>query len=226
MVNLWGDWDRVQFRDRREAGQLLAKKLASLRGRKDVIVLGVPRGGVVVASEIAKALGAPLDVYIAHKIGAPYNPELAIGAVAEDGEPFLDEFVAGQLGVSEHYLAEETARQRTEIQRRLAQFRGDRPPPSLAGQTVILADDGVATGATTLAALRALRQQTPAQLILAVPVGPPETMDRLRQEVDQVVCLATPEPFWAVGRFYLVFDQTSDQEVKALLDEAAARSAK
>jgi len=210
----------MHFRDRHEAGQLLAKELASLRGQKDVIVLGIPRGGVVVAYEVAKALQAPLDVYITRKIGAPYNPELAIGAVASDGTLVLDHTLIQRMGVPDDYVQAETERQRKEIERRLAAYRGSRPEPDLKDKTVILVDDGVATGATILASLRALKQRKPAQLILAVPVGPADTISLLSQEADRVVCLYTPEVFWAVGAFYAVFDQTSDAEVIQLLQES------
>ncbi len=209
----------MHFRDRHEAGQLLAKELAAFRGQKDLIVLGVPRGGVVVASEVAKALVAPLDVYITRKIGAPYNPELAVGAVASDGTLVLDHDLIERIGASEDYVQAETERQRQEIKRRLVAYRGSRPEPELQGKTVILVDDGVATGATTLASLRAIKQRQPTQLLLAVPVGPADTMDVLAQEADRVVCLYTPEIFWAVGAFYTIFDQTSDAEVIQLLQE-------
>jgi len=211
------------FNDRQEAGQRLAEKLGFLEG-KDVIVLAVPRGGVVVAAEVARALGAPLDVYIARKIGAPYNEELAIGAVAPDGSTVLDQGLVSSLGVSSQYIEKETARQKAEIERRLKKYRGEAPPPRLAGRHVVLVDDGVATGATTLAALRALRQQKPQKLILAVPVGPPDSIQMLSAAADQVVCLATPEPFWAVGRFFVDWSQTSDEEVIALLRQGPAQS--
>ena len=209
----------MYFQDRHEAGQLLAEELDFLKGRKDVIILAIPRGGVVVGYEVAKALGAPLEVYITHKIGAPYNPELAIGAVASDGGVFLDGNLIGQIGVPESYIEAETKRQQDEIKRRMTRYQGKRPPPELGGKTVVLVDDGVATGATTLVAIRALKKQRPAELILAIPVAPPDTIAGLRREADRVVCLATPEPFWAIGRFYVDFSQTSDEEVMALLDE-------
>ena len=205
------------FQDRREAGKALAARLASFKGRPSLIVLGIPRGGVVVGHEIAQALGAPLDVYITRKIGAPHNPELAIGAVASDGTLLIDHQLVRRLGVSQDYVDEESERQRQEIGRRLAEYRGEGPGPELADKVVILADDGVATGATTLVTIQAIKSQQPTELILAVPVGPRDSIESLRQEVDQLVCLHTPEIFWAVGAFYNVFDQTTDDEVKALL---------
>jgi putative phosphoribosyl transferase len=209
----------MRFRDRQEAGQLLAQALTFLKEKKDVIVLGIPRGGVVVAAEVARALGAPLDVYITRKIGAPFNPELAIGAIASSGDVVLDEDVIASLGISPDYVKRETERQRREIEQRLKQYRVDRPAQKLEGKTIVLVDDGVATGATTLAAIRALKKQKPAELILAIPVGPPDTIARLREEVDRLICLHTPPFFWAVGAFYEVFDQTSDEEVVRLLSE-------
>jgi putative phosphoribosyl transferase len=206
------------FQDRREAGKALAKELESYKETPNTIVLGIPRGGVVVGHEIAKALGAPLDVYITRKIGAPHNPELAIGAVASDGTLLIDHQLVRRLGVSQEYVDAESDRQKKEIHRRMAEYRGDGPSPQLAGKVVILVDDGVATGATTLATIRAIKSQEPARLILAVPVGPRDSIESLRQEVDELVCLHAPEVFWAVGAFYNVFDQTSDEEVKALLD--------
>jgi putative phosphoribosyl transferase len=213
----------MRFRDRREAGRLLVEKLAFLRGRENLIVLGVPRGGVVVAYEIARALDAPLDVYITRKIGAPYNPELAIGAVASDGTVFLDEGLVNRLGIPQEYVEAETARQRAEIERRLVEYRGGRPPLVITDRTVVLTDDGVATGATILATIRALVAQNPAELILAIPVGPPDTVARLKKEVDELICLSTPRLFWAVGAFYIDFSQTSDEEVKSLLEESQAQ---
>lgn len=205
------------FQDRREAGRMLARELESFAGRDDVIVLGIPRGGVVVAREVAETLNAPLDIYITRKIGAPHNPELAIGAVASDGTLILDDQLAKRLGVSQDFVDDESERQKREIERRTTEYRGQIPAPKLENKVVIVVDDGVATGATTLATIRAIRAQEPSELILAVPVGPRDTIERLKQEVDQMFCLHTPEIFWAVGAFYNVFDQTADEEVKALL---------
>jgi len=211
----------MQFQDRRDAGQRLAEALAFLKGRENVLVLGIPRGGVIVAAEVARALGAPLDVFIARKISAPGNPEMAIGAVASCGEVVLDEGLVAGLGVQPYYVEKETARQRQEIARQIAAYRGDRASPELTGKIVVLVDDGVATGATTLAALRALRAAGPAELILAVPVGPPDAITLLSAEADRVICLHTPEWFWAVGAFYVDFDQTTDEEVIRLLEGTA-----
>jgi len=209
----------MHFRDRVEAGQSLAKELAWLRDEKGVIVLGVPRGGVVVANEIAKALHAPLDVYITRKLGAPHNPELAIGALASDGAAFLDQEMIRRLGVTAEFVQSEIARQRKEIARRMAAYRGARPEPDLHDKSVVLVDDGVATGATVLASLRAIRQRQPRQLVLAVPVGAPDSISSLQKQADRVVCLYSPEVFWAVGSFYSDFHQTSDQEVIQMLAE-------
>jgi predicted phosphoribosyltransferase len=205
------------FQDRREAGQALAEELASLKGTPDMVILGIPRGGVVVGHEIARELEAPLDVYITRKIGAPHNPELAIGAVASDGTLIIDHQLVRRLGVPQNYIDEESERQKQEISRRLAEYRRDQKAPGLRGRVVILVDDGVATGATTLVTIKAIKAQEPSELILAVPVGPRDSIESLRKEVDRLVCLHAPEVFWAVGAFYNVFDQTSDEEVKALL---------
>jgi len=209
------------FQNRAEAGQKLATQLQELKGR-DTIVLAVPRGGVVVAYEVARALDAPLDVYIARKLGAPGNEELALGAITSDGTLFLDPELISQLGVSQRYVAAEMEKQRAEIVRRLSIYRHQRPLPVLRGKTVILVDDGVATGATTLAALRGLRKQQPGTLVLGVPVGPEDVVERLESEADRVVCLATPDPFWAVGRFFVDWSQLSDQEVTDTLNRRRA----
>ena len=166
----------MRFRNRREAGKLLAEELATLKGREDVIVLAIPRGGVVVGYEVARALHVPLDIYVTRKIGAPGNPELALGAVASDGTVVLDEEAIERMGVPSRYIETERAYQQEEIERRLARYRGERPPPQLSGKTVILTDDGIATGATTLAAIRALKQAQLSRLILAIPVAPRSTI--------------------------------------------------
>jgi putative phosphoribosyl transferase len=207
----------VLFENRAEAGKRLAAALQDLRG-PDTIVLAVPRGGVVVGYEVARALGAPLDVYIARKLSAPGNEELAIGAVASDGTLVLDPTLTRQLGVSQRYIQSEIERQRAEILRRLSLYRYHGPLPQLKGKTVLLVDDGVATGSTTLASLRAVRKQQPALLVLAVPVGPADVIERLKAEADRVVCLATPEPFWAVGSFFADWQQLDDQDVCDLLN--------
>jgi putative phosphoribosyl transferase len=199
------------FGDRRDAGRRLARELAGFE-LLNPVVLAIPRGGVVVAYEVSRALGAPLDVIIPRKIGAPSNPELAIGALAQDGTLVVDQALILSLGVGEKYLAEETERQKGEITRRLGLYRQGAPAVALEGAAVIVVDDGIATGATVLAALRGLRSAAPAKVILAVPVAPPDTLQRLLPEADKIVCLATPEPFYAVGQFYRHFDQTSDEE--------------
>lgn len=211
------------FRDRQEAGRLLAKSLDFVRHEAaagNVVVLAIPRGGVVVGYEIARALNAPLDVYVTRKVGAPGNPELAIGAVASVGAVVLDERLVHDLRIPRSYVDAEIDRQRKEIARQIASYQARCPPPALSGKTAILTDDGVATGSTILAAIRGLRQQPLHQLVLALPVGPPDTLARLKREVDRLICLHTTEAFWAVGAFYAVFDQTSDREVTQLLDDA------
>ncbi|NLC56346.1 MAG: phosphoribosyltransferase [Armatimonadetes bacterium] len=207
------------YEDRVEAGKLLARELKEYRGR-DAIVLGVPRGGVVVAYEVARELGIPLDVVVSRKLPAPGNPELAIGAVAADGTRVVDPMATRYPGVSEEYLERAAREQVQEIERRLKAYRGDRPPLNVAGKTAIVVDDGIATGSTVLASLRSLRQQQPAALVLAVPVAPPASVARLQPEADRIIVLEMPEPFFAVGQWYQRFDQVSDEEVVALLERA------
>jgi len=209
------------FQDRVDAGRRLAEKLEQYRG-PDTVVLAIPRGGVVVGYEVARLLEAPLDIIVPRKIGAPYQAELAIGAVAGEDVCVLDQDSIRYLGVSEEYLEEEVRRQREEIVRRRTLFRGDRPAPSLEGKTIVLVDDGVATGYTTVAAAREIRKQKPGKLVLAVPVAPTESVGRLKPEVDELIVLETPEPFFAVGSWYYQFEQTSDDEVISLLRRAWA----
>ncbi len=207
------------FEDRVEAGERLAEALKEHAGPATV-VLGIPRGGVIVAEVVAATLGVPLDVVVPRKIGAPGNPELGLGAVAP-GVRVLDPWLIERLGVGESYLEREIDAQEREIERRLHAYRAGRPPVDVAGKTAIVVDDGVATGGTAVAALRWARTQGAAKVVLAVPVAPPQTMDRLRHEADEVVALATPEPFFAVGEWYRDFDQTSDAEVVDALARAA-----
>lgn len=209
----------VYFVDRVDAGKLLASMMADFKG-KDAIVLAIPRGGVVVGYQIATALGLPLDVIIAHKIGAPGNPELAIGAVAEDGTIFLDSNLAAYTGADETFIKQESEGQKTEIQRRLKTYRQN-SPPSLVGKEVIIVDDGIATGATMKAALASAKNRGAKTVTVAVPVGPPSTIEELKKRgSDRVVCLYTPEWFQAIGQFYNDFDQTSDEEVIKLLRQS------
>jgi len=211
------------FQDRVEAGQLLGRELAELRGQR-AVVLGIPRGGVIVAREVARALGGDLDIVLSRKLGAPGNPEFAIGAVGEDGRVFVSESTLGWLRLSPGYLDREAERQRAEIARRIQLYRSVRPKVPLEGRPVIVTDDGVATGATMQAALWAARQERPSRLIAALPVGPEEALTRLAEGADELVCLQAPDPFQAVSQFYSFFDQTDDAELVELLREEAERS--
>ena len=206
------------FTDRVDAGKRLASALKNFSGKKG-IVLAIPRGGVVVGYMISKTLNLPLDMIIPRKIGAPDNPELAIGAVAEDGTAILDQNLIKYLGVSQEYVKEETERQKQEIKRRLKLYRQDTSYPDLKGLDVIVVDDGIATGSTMKAALTSVKNRGAASITVAVPVGPPSTIDELEKMADRVVCLYTPEFFQAIGEFYKDFSQTSDEEVIRLLQE-------
>ena len=212
------------FDTRQQAGKDLADALAKLKG-SDCIVLAIPRGGVVVGYEVAVALGVELDVIVPRKIPAPMQEELAIGAVASwgDHERLLDERSIAYLGVSEAYIERAVEAQLAEVNRRLLEYRGTTDPPNVAGRTVVLVDDGIATGYTTRAAALALRNLKAAKVLLAVPVGPPDSLEAIRPYVDELVCLRTPEPFMAVGYWYRDFRQVSDAEVIELLRKAAAR---
>lgn len=207
------------FTDRSEAGELLAGKLLSYKG-KNPLILAVPRGGMTVAEPVWEKIGGELDLIITRKIGAPRQPELAIGAVTGDGFIMLNEALLSRMNVDEKYIEKAAAEEMEEIKRRLEAYRGERSVPSADSRTVILIDDGVATGYTLLAALRSLKEKNPAWLVLAVPVGPPDTFERLRQEVDELVYLQAPANFAAVGQFYSRFDQVSDDEVSAVLKRA------
>jgi erythromycin esterase-like protein/predicted phosphoribosyltransferase len=207
----------IPFRNRREAGRLLAKKLTNYAGRPDVLVLALPRGGVPVAYEVAQALSAPLDLFIVRKLGIPGYEELAMGAVATGGGRVLNEQIVTGLRIPEYIIDGVAAQEQQEIARRERLYRGGRPPPDVRGKTIILVDDGLATGATMLAAVKALRQQQPARIVVAVPTAAAETCEELRKEVDEVICAMTPQPFEAVGRWYEDFTQTTDEEVRDLL---------
>lgn len=211
---------QVRFRDRAEAGRTLARLLSHYAGRDDVIVLALPRGGVPVAAEVAKELGAPLDVFLVRKLGVPGHEELAMGAIASGGVLVLDEGVLRWLGISEEQIQKALARELDELRRREVAYRDGRPLPDLEGKTVILVDDGLATGASMQAAARAVRRHEPARIVVAVPVASRATCDQFRDDVDEVVCAVTPEPFYAVGNWYADFSQTSDEEVRELLERA------
>jgi putative phosphoribosyl transferase len=215
--------DRVRFRNRAEAGRALARALSQYGGRDDVVVLALPRGGVPVCYEVAKELGAPLDVFLVRKLGVPGHEELAMGAIATGGVLVLDERVLRWLGINEDQIQKTLARELDELRRREAAYRDGSPLPDLKGKTVILVDDGLATGASMQAAAGAVRRHEPARIVIAVPVASRATCDRFRDEVDEVVCAVTPEPFYAVGNWYEDFSQTSDDEVRELLALSAAR---
>ncbi len=207
------------FADRRDAGRQLAEQLLALAGERPVVV-GLPRGGVPVAAEIAAALAAPLEILAVRKLGAPHNPEYGVGAIAEDGTRVFDPRALAALGIAGEALDSIVARETEELRRRVAAYRRDRPPLELGKRTVIVADDGVATGLTDTAALRAIRRRQPRKLILAVPVCPPDSIARLREEADEVVCLVLPPLLHGVGQWYADFSQVSDREVIELLDSA------
>ena len=214
------------FRNRQEAGRSLAWRLQECAGRDDVVVLGVPRGGIPVAFEIAEALRAPLDVFIVRKLGIPGREEVALGAIASGGVRVFDRRILRALAIDLSELERIIAEAEQELKRRELTYRGVGLPVPVAGRTVILVDDGVATGASLLAAIRALRQLRPARIILAVPVAPPEVRNELSREVDEMVCVATPKPFRAVGQFYDEFSQVRDSEVIALLSRNRQKQSK
>lgn len=207
----------VQFHHRAEAGQLLATRLHAYADRSDVLILALPRGGVPVGFEIATALHAPLDVFLVRKLGLPGHEELAMGAIANGNIQVLNNDVVEALEIPAYVIERVAQRERQELLRRAAFYRGDRPPPEVQGRVIILVDDGIATGSTMRAAIAALHVQQPARLVVAVPTAPPDTVALLQAEVDEVVCLITPQPFYAVGYWYRDFAQISDAEVRELL---------
>lgn len=209
----------MKFADRAEAGRVLAEKLRHYAGRSDVLVLALPRGGVPVGFEVARALDAPLDIFVVRKLGVPGHEEYAMGALAAGGVRVLNGSVIEELHISPSAVDEVIEREERELERRERLYRGERPPAAIQGRTVILVDDGLATGSTMRAAADALRNRKPARLVVAVPVAAASTCEELRAEVDETVCALTPEPFYAVGQWYHDFSQTSDDEVRALLDE-------
>jgi putative phosphoribosyl transferase len=214
--------DYQAFTDRRDAGRVLASRLASYAGRDDVIVLALPRGGVPVAYEVASALRVPMDVFLVRKLGTPGHRELAMGAIASGGVRVLNEDVVQWYGISEPAIERIVGEEQEELVRRERAYRGDRPAPDLASRIVILIDDGLATGSTMRAAAQAVRAHNPARVVIAVPVGAAQTCGELGTVADEVICARTPEPFSAVGQWYLNFEQTDDDEVRELLQKSTA----
>jgi putative phosphoribosyl transferase len=209
----------VYFRNRTEAGHLLATNLHDYRGRTDTLVLGLPRGGVPVAHQVASELGAPLDVFVVRKLGVPGQEELAMGAVATGGVRVLHDGIIREFGISPQIIDVVTAREQQELERREYVYRGNAEAPRIEGRTAIVVDDGVATGSTMKAALATLLRQKPGRLIVAVPTAPAETCAELRTMADEVICLVTPEPFYSVGGSYLDFSPTTDEEVRDILQQ-------
>ena len=208
---------KPRFQDRSEAGKILAAHVAKAVDDPDIIVLALPRGGVPVAFEVARSLRAPMDIYVVRKLGLPGEEELAIGAIASGGVRVLNRALIAHLQTPQELIERVTAEQAAELERREQLYRGSRALIPIKGRTVILVDDGLATGATMLAAVRSVRAQEPRQIVVAIPVAPPSACESIRQEVDQVVCAATPEPFLAVGSWYEDFSQTTDEDVRELL---------
>jgi len=215
----------MAFADRADAGRQLARRLGAYAHRHDVVVLALPRGGVPVGFEVARELNAPLDVFVVRKLGVPGHPELAMGAIASGGVRVLSEDLIDELGIPRPAIEQVSARERIELERREALYRGQRALPSLEQRTVILIDDGIATGASMEAAVAAVKQLHPAAVVVAAPVAAVESCARLRQVADAVVCAETPEPFQAVGLWYRHFDQTTDEEVVALLRHSSGEPA-
>ncbi|HET9016265.1 MAG TPA: phosphoribosyltransferase [Thermomicrobiaceae bacterium] len=213
-----------QFADRRDAGRVLASQLHAYHSRANCLVLGLPRGGVPVAYEVALSLALPLDVFLVRKLGVPGHEELAMGAIAEGGIRFLNRSLIAELHIPEVAVEEVTRREFLELERRAREYRDGRPSPRVLGHTVILVDDGLATGATTLAAVAALRQMTPEKIVVAVPVGSSEACAEVERQVDQIVCAIMPPTFHAVGMWFADFEPTTDAEVRNLLGLAAQRT--
>jgi putative phosphoribosyl transferase len=211
------------FEDRVDAGRQLAARLTHYADRADVIVLALPRGGLPVGFEVARALHAPLDVMIVRKLGTPGQPELAMGAIASGGVRVVNDEVIRELGISQEQLDEVAAEAQLEVERRERLYRAGRPPLEIAGRTAILVDDGIATGSTMRAAIQALRAQKPARLVVAAPTAAPATCEQIRKQVDELVCLTTPEPFFAIGFFYRDFPQLSDDAVREILHKATVQ---
>jgi predicted phosphoribosyltransferase len=216
----------MRFRDRAQAGSALAERLRHYRGRDDLVVLGLPRGGVPVAFQLAQSLGAPLDVFVVRKLGAPGQEELALGAIASGGVRVINDAVVRELGLDEGTLEHAAAVAGRELARREELYRNGRPSVEVAGRTAILVDDGLATGASMRAAARAVRQRNPERVVVAVPVAARQTCEDLAAEVDEIVCLEMPTPFLAVGSWYDEFGQTTDDEVRELLARAAVQGPK
>jgi putative phosphoribosyl transferase len=216
---------RTRYSNRTEAGRVLADALRQYAGRRDVLVLALPRGGVPVAHVVAEALGAPLDVLLVRKLGVPIQEELAMGAIASGGTRVLNEELVRDLGIADEVIESVTEHEWAELRRRERIYRGDRPAPDRKGRCAIVVDDGLATGSTMRAAVRALREQGSARIVVAVPVGPPETVQMLGSEADEVVCPVTPHPFRAISAFYEEFGQISDETVRELLASLAGERA-
>jgi predicted phosphoribosyltransferase len=214
----------TKFRDRSDAGRALAAALRHYSNRNDVMVLALPRGGVPVAYEVARELGAPLDIFLVRKLGVPGHEEYAMGALAEGGAVVLNRDVIQQLGIPPRAVDSVIEQERAELERRARLYRSGRAPPEVRDRVVILVDDGLATGSTMRAAVQALRSLRPARVVVAVPVAPPETCEALRDVADEVICLRTPEPFFAVGLWYADFAQTLDSEVRELLEQARSHA--
>jgi len=208
------------FENRRDAGKQLAKELSEFKGQNDAIVLGLPRGGIPVAYEVAKALELPLDVFIVRKLGVPGQPELAMGAIASGDIKVMNESVVRNAGISDQQIEEVAHKEKEELKKREKAYRGARPDIDLQGKTVLIVDDGLATGASMRAAISALREHNPKKIIAAIPTAPRDTCQEFESEVDQIICLRTPSPFWGVGGSYQNFSQTTNEEVRTFLNKA------